>query len=153
MDLESLFTATYLVAILVAVTAVIAGAVLCVLRRLKKNPSFVAVFICCGIALSAMNTLASSGAMLPPALRAGLDRSEEAPTPQAIQLTLRDAAAQIAIAAVKRREGWAGKADPPTLKGTSFYVAVRRTPGATSDWRYSTIDGESGKIVAYAYAK
>jgi hypothetical protein len=67
----------------------------------------------------------------------------------AVRLISLDKAAQIAIAEVKRREGWAGKSDEPSREDTFFYVAVRRKLGPTSDWRYLTIEGETGKVLYY----
>jgi hypothetical protein len=58
------------------------------------------------------------------------------------------AAEQIAIAEVKRREGWSGKADLPVVEGR-VYVVVRRKPGPTSDWRYVEINWQSKEIVRY----
>jgi hypothetical protein len=69
-------------------------------------------------------------------------------TPQ-VQLISRDAAEQMAIAEVKRREGWSGQIDPLSQEGNLFFVAVRRKPGPTKDWRYITIEGGSERIVKY----
>jgi hypothetical protein len=78
MELQSLFVAIYLVAIYAAFAGVVAAALFYVLRLFKKKPSFAAVFIGCGIALWLSTTLATSVALLLPAMRAGLDRSEQA---------------------------------------------------------------------------
>jgi hypothetical protein len=56
--------------------------------------------------------------------------------------------AQIALAEVKRREGWSGKADQPSAEGDLWYVVVRRKAGATTDWRCITLRTD-GKIINY----
>ena len=78
MELQSLFMAIYLVAIYASVTGVVAGAVFCVLRLLKKRPSFFGVFIWCAIALFLMSTLSANIAMLMAIKREGHGGSEEA---------------------------------------------------------------------------
>jgi hypothetical protein len=65
MELESLFTATYLVAIYASVAGVVAGAVFCMLRLLKKKPSFFTVFIWCAIGLWISSTLSTFVATFP----------------------------------------------------------------------------------------
>jgi hypothetical protein len=65
MELQSLFMAIYLVAIYASVTGVVAGAVFCVLRLVKKKPSLFSVFIWCAIALFLMSTLSTFVATFP----------------------------------------------------------------------------------------
>ena len=57
-------------------------------------------------------------------------------------------AAAIALAEVKKREGWSGVADPPTPYYVFWQVAVRRKPGPTEDWRWVTINSDR-TIVSY----
>jgi hypothetical protein len=58
-------------------------------------------------------------------------------------------AGEIAIAEVKRREGWAGQVDAPTWEGSYWFVVVRRKPGAAKDWRYLTVHNNTGQIISY----
>jgi hypothetical protein len=70
--------------------------------------------------------------------------------PPIVHLIETEEAQRLAIAEVKAREGWVGTADLPSQEGVLFFVAVRRKPGETSDWRYITISGvRDSAVVAY----
>jgi hypothetical protein len=71
----------------------------------------------------------------------------ESETPQVPSVSNREAEA-IALAEVKKREGWSGNADDPTEGHLSWQVVVRRKPGPTKEWRWITITSDR-TIVGY----
>jgi|HubBroStandDraft_6_1064221.scaffolds.fasta_scaffold878916_1 hypothetical protein len=62
---------------------------------------------------------------------------------------LPDDAAQIAIAEVKKREGWTGKADPPEREGYWWYVHVWREPRSPEGTRTVVVHSQDGHICDY----
>ena len=58
-------------------------------------------------------------------------------------------AAQIAIAEVKRREGWSGKADAPEREGHWWYVTVWREPKSPESSRQVVVHSQDGHICDY----
>lgn len=63
-------------------------------------------------------------------------------------------AIRIAIAEVKKREGWSGLVDesPVQREGIFWYVAVWHTPAPhrpSEDRRRVIVDGEEGKVLKY----
>jgi hypothetical protein len=130
--------------------ALAAGLVSLAIRVLKKPPYFDAIFFGCAITFFVSSTAV---ALFPAAKDAWLHRREKAPERETFVSMSPDAAAQMAVAEVKRREGWAGKADRPTLflgeAEVRLYVTVRHKPCATRDWRNVTIDAMGGKIIGY----
>jgi hypothetical protein len=59
-------------------------------------------------------------------------------------------AREIAIKEVKKREGWAGKADRPIiLDGACWFVYVWRGPRSPKGEREVAIDASDGRIMSY----
>jgi hypothetical protein len=62
-------------------------------------------------------------------------------------------AAKIAVAEVKKREGWSGKFTHADREGFRWYLIVRHEPNVPHDYRVVEINGSDGKVLDVSVLK